>query len=148
MRSLKLWVIGMAVIIGMLLPDLTNAANYHDQDFINAIVGEAGNQGYQGMLAVACALRNRMRVPYYRDNVLSGVYGANAKHLSKESRETFRLAEKAWIDSKMNNIVGSAYIWGTDSDIRKFRTQDWFNNMVPVVKIGDHTFFKGDHNAN
>jgi hypothetical protein len=95
------------------------------------------------MLGVACAIRNRMQMSYYRDNVLHGVYGVNAKHTSKESPEIFTLAKKAWADSATKNIVGHAYVWGSDSDIQKFKTQSWFSNMVPVVKIGGHTFYEG-----
>ena len=42
---------------------------YAKEDAIRAIVGEAANQGSQGMLAIACAIRNRGH--------LKGAYGLN-----------------------------------------------------------------------
>ena len=115
---------------------------YSDNDRINAIVGEAGNQGYQGMLGIACAIRNRAKIPYYKNNVLHGVYGLNAKQLTKEPKVLFQQAAKAWNESATNDIVGGAYMWGSDSDIEKFNKESWFRNMKATVRIKDHTFFK------
>ena len=109
---------------------------------INAIVGEASNQGYQGMLAIACAIRNRMKDSYYRNRPLQGVYGKNASHNSSESPRIWEEAKKAWADSASKDITGGAIIWGNDSDIQTFRTQEWFNNVEQTVKIGAHTFFR------
>lgn len=139
----------MAVIVGFLTLALAGTASHHkiysEQDIIKAIVGEASDQGYQGMLGVACAIRNRMQMSYYRDDMLQGVYGVNAKHINKESPEIFTLAKKAWAESAIRNIIGHAYVWGTDSDIQKFKAQSWFQNMAPVIKIGEHTFYEVRH---
>ena len=115
---------------------------YSHQDYINAIVGEAENQGYDGMLAIAGALRNRAKQPYYRNNVLHGVYGKDSPRLSKVSQELFDLANKAWEESKRRDITGGAYIWGTGGDVAKFREQSWFKNVKQTVEIRDHYFFK------
>jgi hypothetical protein len=115
---------------------------YSEQDIINTIVGEASDQEYRGMLALACAIRNRTNVPYYKNNILHGVYGLNAPHIKGESSEIFALARKAWAESATRDIVGKAYIWGTNSDIVKFKQQSWFKNVESTITIKDHTFFK------
>lgn len=116
--------------------------SYSEQDYINAIIGEASNQGYEGMLGIANAIRNRAKVPYYKNNVLHGVYGLNNPQVKTASKDIRAMAEKAWKDSATKDITGGAYLWGSDSDIEKFKTQAWFKNVKPTVKIGAHTFFK------
>ena len=62
--------------------------------YVDSIVGEAGGEGYEGMLAVASAIRNRMKVPYYKKDPLRGVFGKNASHIKKEKSEVLLLHEK------------------------------------------------------
>ena len=120
---------------------------YSEQDIINSIVGEEANN-YQGMVAIACAIRNRMHHPYYKNNILSGVFGRTAKHLKHETPETFEKAKQAWIESGKHDITGGAYLWGYGPDLAKWQQQAqadpkfWFNNVKPTVKIGSNTFFK------
>jgi|HubBroStandDraft_2_1064218.scaffolds.fasta_scaffold131221_3 hypothetical protein len=116
--------------------------SYSENDIINTIVGEAANQGYDGMLGIASAIRNRYHNSYYKNNILHGAYGINASHISKESPETFEQAKRAWAESKTRSNVGKAYLWGTNSDINKFQEQSWFKNVRPTVTIGAHTFFE------
>ena len=120
---------------------LTHKA-YSEQDYVNAIIGEASNQGYEGMLAIAGALRNRAKVPYYKNNVLHGVYGLNNPQIKIATPDVRAMAEKAWKDSATKDITKGAYLWGSDSDIQKFKVQAWFKNVSPTTKIKDHTFFK------
>lgn len=113
------------------------------KDVINAIVGEAGDQGYEGMLALSGSIRERAKVPLYKDDPLKGVYGLTAKQLPNEPKSVFDLAEKAWEESKKKNIVGAgAYVWGSPDDIKKFEKTKWFRNMEKTVTVGEHTFFR------
>jgi hypothetical protein len=116
--------------------------HYTDAEIVNAIVGEASNQGYDGMLAVACAIRNRIHDEYYKNNVLYDVYGKNASHVKSEPHEVFDAARRAWSDSKYNDVTNGAIIWGNDSDVARFRNYKWFQNVKQTTRIGDHTFFK------
>lgn len=115
---------------------------YSEQDIINTIVGEASNQGYEGMLGIASAIRNRYHNSYYKNNILHGAYGKNASHIKGERPEIFAEAKKAWEQSKSGGNVGKAYLWGTQSDIRTFEQQPWFSNVQPTTRIGAHTFFE------
>lgn len=109
--------------------------NYDDMA-IKAIIGEAKNQGYEGMLAVACAIRNRGN--------LHGVYGFKAKRVieHKYSDRTYRLASKAWIDSENTDIVNGATGWGNEEDIDIFKVHTWWSKEKIVAHIGKHWFYK------
>ena len=47
------------VVCVMLISSCALAETIPTNDAVRAIIGEAGNQGYLGMLAVACGIRNR-----------------------------------------------------------------------------------------
>ena len=116
---------------------------YSDVDIVNTIVGEASNQGYNGMLAIACAIRNRMRDPYHKRDILRGAYGLHAGHTKSEPKWVFDTANKAWSDSaNVKDITNGATLWGNASDVEKFKKQAWFKNVVQSAKIGAHFFFK------
>ena len=61
---------------------------------VRAVIGEASNQGYRGMLDVAVGIRNR--------GTLKGVYGVTAKHVDKEPQWVWKMARKAWRESEYN----------------------------------------------
>ena len=63
---------------------------------VECIMGEASNQGYNGMLAVAVGIRNR--------ETTKGVYGCNAKHIHKEPKWVWNMAKRAWLESEYNRI--------------------------------------------
>jgi spore germination cell wall hydrolase CwlJ-like protein len=98
---------------------------------IKAIIGEASNQGYRGMLAVACAIRNR--------GTLKGVYGVNAKHIYKEPKWVWDLAKKAWAESKNIDITNGATHW---ENIKAFGKPYWVKDMVQTFQHRDHIFYK------
>lgn len=101
---------------------------------VRAIIGEASGEGYQGMLAVAEAIRNRGH--------LKGVYGLEAAHISKEGPEVWKAAKRAWAASERSNTVHGASVWGNAADVKKFKKASWFRNCKQTAKIGSHYFFK------
>lgn len=101
---------------------------------IRAIIGEASSEGYRGMLAVACAVRNRKS--------LKQVYGVKAKHVDKQPAYVWKMAEKAWKESQHNDITKGATGWGNDNDIKIFKKEGWWKNAVITAKIGNHTFYR------
>ena len=102
-----------------------------DSMAIRAIIGEAGNQGERGMLAVACAIRNR--------GTLKGVYGVKAKHVDKEPAYVWTMARKAWADSAVKDITNGATHW---ENIKAFGKPYWVKSMVKVYEHKDHIFYK------
>lgn len=98
---------------------------------VRGIVGEAGNQGYIGMLAVACAIRNR--------STLHGVYGVKGKQINKEPKWVWDLAKKAWKESERRDITNGATHW---ENIKAFGKPYWVRKMVKVYSYKDHVFYK------
>lgn len=108
-----------------------------DEDAVKAIIGEAENQGYQGMLAVACAIRNRGH--------LDGVYGLKSHRVINHqySHNVEHNALLAWYASKNKDITGGASVWGTKEDIKKFMTESWFvGYFESSFQYKDHVFFR------
>ena len=105
-----------------------------DSMAIRAIIGEAGHQGERGMLAVACAIRNR--------GTLKGVYGVKAKHVDKEPAYVWTMARKAWADSAVKDITNGAQFWGS-----VHCDKNWIKNMerkgfIKTFEWKDHKFYK------
>lgn len=103
---------------------------------INAIIGEAEDQGQMGMNLIACAIRNR--------GTLDGVYGENSPrvkaHLYSEDIEA--KATVAWeksADPAECSFVKGATHW---ENIKDFGRPKWAKLMKKVYKHHDHTFYK------
>ena len=122
-----------------------------EMKYVKAIAGEAGNQGYVGMLAVACAIRNRAKLPYFSKDPLRGVYGLHNPVVSKYDTKVMNKAKNAWVDSLKKDTVDGAQYWGNSSDVIKWtkasavNKKHWFNNVVFVKKVKDHLFYKEKH---
>ena len=103
---------------------------------VKAIIGEAENQKYKGMLAIACCLRNR--------NTLKGVYGLHSPRVIKHkySNQTLLLANKAWEESRYLDITNKATGWGNNKDVIEFKRQGWFKNCKVTAIINQHIFYK------
>jgi len=101
---------------------------------VNAIIGEAEGEGYAGMLAVACAIRNR--------GTLKGVYGEKAVRVLKRkySASVFVHAVKAWEESanpdNCTQIDGATHWEGT-----AFKTPYWASSMILTATIGNQRFY-------
>ena len=119
--------------------------------YIRAIAGEAGNQGYVGMLAVASAIRNRAKLPYYKEDPLKGVYGLTNPVVDRYDGKVMMAVKRAWIDSAKKDTVEGAQYWGNERDVAKWtdaaqkNPKHWFNNVVFVKKVKDHSFYKEKH---
>ena len=97
---------------------------------VKAIVGEASNQGYKGMLMIAVGIRNR--------GTLKGVYGRNATHCNNEPEWVWEMANKAWKESEHNRIH-SGTNW---ENIKAFGKPKWADSMTVVAEYKDHIFYK------
>ena len=113
---------------------LLNDARKNKQDSysdeVRAIIGEAASEGYEGMLAVGEAIRNR--------GTLKGVYGVKAKFVDKEPEWVWQLAKKAWDASESSNIVGGATHWESTD----FPVPYWAKDMETSAHIGKHKFYR------
>lgn len=105
-------------------------ASVTEYQAIRAIVGEAENQGLEGMTAVAEAIRNR--------GSLRGVYGAK-RDLSNTPKWVFEQAREAWRLSKSSDLVHGADHWESTD----FKTPYWAKGAILAAHIGKHKFYKG-----
>lgn len=107
--------------------------NINRDKAVKAILGEAEDQGYKGMLAVAVGIRNR--------NTLKGVYGHKANRPNTTGailKKYWKQAEKAWDESKMNRIHTGTH-W---ENIKTFKKPYWTKYMEKVYEYKDHTYYK------
>lgn len=116
-------------------PAVSQAAglSLSEEKAIRAIIGEAAGEEYQGMLALACGLRNR--------GTLKGVYGLNAKHIDKEPGWVWDLAKKAWKESEYNRIHAGGH-WGSKICDKKWIKKMENSGFVKVYEYKNHVFYK------
>ena len=119
------------VLLACLFCSWSAQGQISDEQAVRAIVGEASNQGFAGMRAVASAIRNR--------GTLKGVYGLNAKHNARESKATWDLARRAWAESAKVDVVGGSTHW---DNIRRFGKPYWASSMDQVMTVRDHVFYR------
>lgn len=120
------------IFIFLMLVCKTGYAQIPDGKAVIAILGEAEDQGYKGMLAVACGIRNR--------GTLKGVYGVRAKRPNTKGKipeKYWKMARKAWAESK-NHRIHAADHW---ENVKQFGMPDWAQSMKKVCVIGDHVFY-------
>ena len=121
----------IAIILAFFLHSLVFGAELPKDQVIRAMIGEASNQGYEGLYAISCAIRNR--------GTLNGVYGAKAKHVDSEPSWVWKLAERAYLASfKGIDVTNGATHWESID----FKTPYWAKDMVVTARIGKHIFYK------
>lgn len=124
----------LIVLILMMVPiqNCLGNPNFTDDQAIRAVVGEAAGEGYPGMYAVACALRNR--------GTLKGVYGLNAKHVKNEPAWVWQQASKALAQSEDGpDVTNGGTHW---ENIKTFGKPKWANSMTETARHGRHVFYK------
>lgn len=120
----------LTVLLAIGLPSCADAEVYDEQG-VKCIIGEAANQGYDGLVAVADALQNR--------GTTKGVYGCISARAGKEPAWVWTMARRAWQEAKTSNPVGGADHWEA---VGLYGEPYWAKSMVRTVKIKDHTFYK------
>jgi len=106
-----------------------------DAEITKCVVGEASNQGYKGMLAVAETIRHRIGLGWG----LKGIYGCSKAEGRGEPMWVWKMAKKAVSASKNTNISCGATHW---ENVGAFGKPPWAKAMTITVVIGDHTFYK------
>ena len=101
-----------------------------DEQAVNAIIGEAGNQSYEAQLAIANVIRHR--------GSLRGIYGVTNPCVAKSSAATRSKALKAWRESATRDIVPGCAYFGCPADAAYFKKI----GAVKVTQIGAISFYK------
>lgn len=117
----------------VLLAPRKKESSFSDEGAILSIIGEAEDQGPEGMRAVASGIRNR--------GTLKGVYGRNSKRVKggQYSKEVYQQAKQAWLDSAKKDYVNGADHW---ENTKQFGKPKWANEMEEVTRVGDHSFYR------
>jgi hypothetical protein len=132
------WIILMwlaSFLMTVILLSVASADEIPKTKFVDAIIGEAEGEPYQGKLAVACAIRNR--------GTLQGVYGVNAprvrqhKYSTKVFVDSVRAYEESAHPESCEFIDGASFWEGTS-----FKTPYWAKNMVVTATIGRQRFYR------
>ncbi|MCB1711500.1 MAG: hypothetical protein KDH96_03185 [Candidatus Riesia sp.] len=119
------------IIIVFVIISLTTYAYANSyQKEIGCVLGEAEDQGIEGMTAVAEAIRNRGH--------LRGVYGCRSPRLQKASAASWEKAAWAWERSAFTNLVKGADHWHSDREPPAW----WEKYGKLTVKVGNHKFYK------
>lgn len=121
----------IVLLFSPLIAERANAGTIPQSTAVRCIIGEASNQGYNGMLSLAGALRNR--------GATQGVYGCNSKHIDKQPKWVFDLALKAWLESANNDITDGATHW---ENVNAFGKPYWADKMTMTFEYKDHKFYK------
>lgn len=128
---------GAIIAAAILWSDFAHAqAPVNDLRAIKAIIGEAENQGYAGMVYVACAIRNR--------GTLQGVYGERAPRVLKHkySDQIALQAQSAWAISELPDTcidLKGATHW---ENIKAFGCPKWVKDCIETLRYKDHVFYR------
>lgn len=106
-------------------------AEFTDTKSVACIVGEAADQGPEGMLYIASALRNR--------GTYQGVHGCTAIHT--KSRKTHITALYMWMLSEHYDYARGATEWRSTKTKEDKTRVDW-NSMVFIFEYKDHKFYR------
>ena len=138
---MKRLIISLLILLYMAVPAVQTSAQILRPAYWQVIIGEAADQGYVGMYAVGCVLRNR-------GGDLHGFSATNRKDLSlfcdRQGREIMRQAreiERRVFQEHGPDITKGATLF---ENIEKYgfpRTWDR-TKIIKTVKILDHTFFR------
>lgn len=141
MSKIKISIICLFLSLWMPLQGICSESNpnthFSDNQAILAVIGEAEDQGYEGMYAIACAIRNR--------GTLKGVYGINSARVKyhKYSKTVYSQAYKAWQNSgNGSDITHGANCWGTKEAIQWLKQENLWNKCKITAVIYDHVFYK------
>lgn len=118
-------------VLSVFLSVIPAKADISDEQAIKAVLGEARGEGFEGMYAVACAIRNR--------GTLRGVYGKDAS-MPDVTPELWQKASKAWYDSEDGEdpTFGATHWHNVEREGENY----WTRKLTRTYKVGSHTFFK------
>ena len=142
---LQVVLIGAGVLLAALAGSVPGcrealASQVTEEQAVRAVLGEARGEGYKGMYAVACALRNRIRIT----GDLKGVSGARAI-MEPISGELYQVAGKAWHLSLLGpDVTHGATCWLSDYDLKRDLNTEWASGegVQETAYIGHHHFYR------
>ena len=130
-----------SLILLMLLVSVASAAPAYPDNLWQGLIGEATSEGYEGLYAVACVVRNRLEkgmdtglVALKRPDLVT--FCAKEGH----SREVMakRVVREVFELGGPDTVKGALYF----ENVGAFGTPKWAKGKKAVARIGKHTFYK------
>lgn len=119
--------------------------NLNDEEIMllsKLVAGEARGESYEGQVAVAAVVINRVKDSRFPDSLEGVIYQKNAFSVVKNgtiyaqpTSSTYRAAQEAIYGSDPTN--NAIYFWNPD-----ISTCSWVNTLNPHMRIGNHVFAK------
>ena len=106
------------------------------------VTGEARGESYEGQVAVAAVVINRVKDPRFPNSIKDVIYQKNAFSVVKDGSINMQPTESAYTAAK-EALYGkdptdkAIYFWNPD-----IATCKWIKKLNPYMKIGNHVFAK------
>lgn len=117
--------------------------NLNDEEIMllsKLVAGEARGESYEGQVAVAAVVINRVRDSRFPDTLEGVIYQKNAFSVVRNGKinveptsSTYRAAQEALYGKDPTN--DAIYFWNPD-----ISTCNWINTLSPHLRIGNHVF--------
>lgn len=106
------------------------------------VAGEARGESYEGQVAVAAVVINRVQDPRFPDTIRDVIYQKNAFSVVKDGSINMKPTESAY-NAAREALYGydptnkAIYFWNPD-----IATCKWIKTLNPYMRIGNHVFAK------
>ena len=106
------------------------------------VTGEARGESYEGQVAVAAVVINRVKDPRFPNTIRDVIYQKNAFSVVKDGSINMQPTESAYTAAQ-EALYGSdptnraIYFWNPD-----IATCKWIKKLNPYMRIGNHVFAK------
>lgn len=106
------------------------------------VTGEARGESYEGQVAVAAVVINRVKDPRFPNSIKDVIYQKNAFSVVKDGSINMQPTESAYTAAQEalygNDPTNEAiYFWNPD-----IATCQWIKKLNPYMRIGNHVFAK------
>ena len=115
------------------------AAEIPEHQAIVALIGEAGGQSDEELLAHCYALKNR--------GTLKGVYGLHATHTPNPTPKQWQRVEKAYWTAKLafSDPLGGRTEWRSNYDLEKMKKRGQTpekQGLYDPLRVGETVFYR------
>lgn len=106
------------------------------------ITGEARGESYEGQVAVAAVVINRVKDSRFPDNIKDVIYQKNAFSVVKDGSINMQPTDSAYKAARealygLDPTNHAIYFWNPD-----IATCKWIKTLDPYMRIGNHVFAK------
>ena len=134
----RIALVAMIILQSCQTAAVAQSSHISDSRAINAIIGEAEGESYEGKVGIAYAIINR--------GSLKGVFGEKSPRVIHRlySQATYEEVKAAWEFAKANpedDNTNGATGWGNKTDTKIFSQKQWFKKCHYTARIGNQFFY-------